>query len=76
MWGFLRVVLFIFFTFGKVGLESFGKLPPREHHAPSAAHALQPDIRSQARHCPLVGAAGMLFAQAQVIVEAEVRQHL
>jgi hypothetical protein len=67
--------MLFFFVFGKVGFEPFGKFAPREHDAPSAAFALQPDVRAETRDGPFVGAAWMLFAQAQVVVEAEVGEH-
>ena len=60
---------------GEVGLESFCKFAPREHDASSTTFAFEPDIRTETRHCPFVGAAGMLFAQAQMVVDTEVREH-
>ncbi len=56
----------------QVGFESLGKFTPRKHNPPAAAFAFESDIRAQARDGPLVGAAGMLFSEAEMIVEAEV----
>jgi hypothetical protein len=64
--------LFIFCLFGKVGFQSLCKFPPREHDASPATFAFKPDIRTQARDRPFVGTAWMLFAQSQMVVEAEV----
>ena len=72
MWGFLGIVLFIF-VFGEVGFESLCKFPPREHDAPPTTFAFQPDIRAQTCNRPFIGAAWMLFAKSQMVVEAEVR---
>lgn len=41
----------------------------------SATFAFKPDIRAETYHGPFVGAARMLFAEAQVIVELEVGEH-
>jgi hypothetical protein len=65
----------LFFVFGKVGFEPLGKFTTGKHDAASAAFALQPNIRAQTRNNPLIGTAGMLFAQAQVIVEVQVGEH-
>ena len=67
--------MFIFLVSGEIGLESFGKFPPREQNTPPAAFAFQPDIRTQTRNRPFVRAAWMLFAQAQMVVDTEVRKH-
>jgi hypothetical protein len=64
-----------FFVFGEIGFEPFGKLTAGQQDAASAACAFQPDICAQARDHPLIRAAGVLFAQAQVIVEAQVGEH-
>jgi len=61
--------------FGEVDFKSLCKFAPREHDAPSAAFAFQPNIRAETRHSPLVRATGMLFAESQVVVEAEVGKH-
>ncbi len=60
---------------GQVGFESFGKFTPREHDVTSAAFALEPDVRAETSDSPFVGAARMLLAQAQVVVELEVGEH-
>jgi hypothetical protein len=74
MWGFLGSGLFIF-MFSEVDFESLCKFAPREHNAPSAAFAFQPNIRAETRYSPLIGPTWMLFAESQVIVEAKVGQH-
>ena len=40
-----------------------------------AAFALEADIRAKTRDGPFVGAAGVLFAEAQMIVKLEVGEH-
>jgi hypothetical protein len=67
--------MLLFFVFGEIGFEPFGKFTAGQHNASSAAFALQTNISAQPRDNPLIGAAGMLFAQAQVIVELEVGEH-
>ena len=69
-------MLLFFCVFGENGFEPFRQFAPREHDAPSATCAFQPNIRAQARDNPFIGAAGMLFAQAQVIVEVQVGEHV
>lgn len=61
--------------FGEVGFESLGKLPPRQHDAPPTALTFQPDICTETRDYPFIGTARVLFAQSQMVVEAEVREH-
>ena len=56
----------------QVGFESLGKFTPREHDSPSAAFALETDVRTQTRNGPLVGAARMLLSQAEMVVETQV----
>lgn len=56
----------------QIGFESFCKFAPREHDAPSTTFAFEPDIRAKTRHCPFVGAAGVLLAQSEVVVETEI----
>lgn len=60
---------------GQVGFESLGKLTPRQQDAPSAAFAFEPDVRAKAGDGPLVGAARVLFSQAEMIVETQVGKH-
>lgn len=60
---------------GQVGFESFGKFTPREHDVASAAFALEPDVCAETGDSPFVGAAGVLFTEAQVIVELKVGEH-
>ena len=68
--------MLFFFVFGEIGFQSFGKFTAGEHHAPPAAPALQANIRAQTCDRPFVRAAGMLFAQAQVVVEMQIREHV
>jgi hypothetical protein len=56
----------------QVGFESLGKLTSREHNTPATAFAFEADIRTQACNGPLIGAAGMLFSEAEMIVQMEV----
>jgi hypothetical protein len=63
------------FVLGEVGFKSLGKFTPRKHNAPPTSLAFKPDIRAETRNSPLVGAAGMLFTEAQVVVEAQVGEH-
>lgn len=69
-------MLLLFFVFGEIGFEPFGKFTAGEHDASSTALAFQPNIRAKPRDNPFIGAAGMLFAQAQVIVELKVWKHV
>ena len=64
-----------FFMFCEIGFEPFGEFAPGKHDAPSAAPAFETDVRAEAGDGPFVGAARVLFAQAQVVVEAEVGEH-
>jgi hypothetical protein len=61
--------------FGEVGFEAFRQLAPREHDAPTAAFALQPDIGAETRHDPLVRAARVRLTQSQKVVETKVGEH-
>ena len=61
--------------FCKVGFQSLGKFTPREHNPSPAAFAFEADIRAKACDGPFVRAARMLFAEAKMIVEAQVGQH-
>jgi hypothetical protein len=75
MWGFLRVGWFIFVVFGEVGFKSLGKLATGEHDPSPAAFAFQADIRAETNNGPFIGTAGVLLAQAQVIVQAKIGKH-
>lgn len=57
----------------KVGFQTLCQLAPCKQDAPPAAFAFEPDIRAQTRDSPLVGAARVLFSQAEMIVETQVR---
>jgi hypothetical protein len=61
--------------FGEIGLESLGEFAPCEQDAPPTAFAFQSDVRAEADDGPFVGATGMLFTEAQVVVEAQVGEH-
>jgi hypothetical protein len=63
------------FVLRQVRLESLCQFAPGEQDAAPAALALEADIRAEARHRPFVRAAGMLFSQAEVIVESQVGEH-
>lgn len=58
---------------GQVRFESLCQFPPREQDAPAATLTLQADIRAKTRDNPFIGATRMLFPQAQMIVQAQVR---
>jgi len=58
---------------GQVRFESLGKFTPRQQDPALAASAFQPDIRAEPRDGPFIGAARMLFSQAEMIVETQVR---
>jgi hypothetical protein len=60
----------------QVGFETFCKFTAGEHHASPAAFALQPDIRAETDNGPLVRTTGMLFTQAQMIVQLKVWEHV
>ena len=64
-----------FYVFGEIGFEPFGEFAPGKHNMAPTTFAFEPDIRAEASDGPFVGAARMLFAKAQVIVELEVGEH-
>jgi hypothetical protein len=57
----------------KVGFQSLGKLASCQQDPPPTAFALESDIRAKANDSPFVGTAWMLFSQAEMIVETQVR---
>ena len=59
----------------EIGFKPFGKFAPRKHNTPPTAFTFESNIRAKTCDGPFVGAAGMLFAEAQVIVEMEVGEH-
>jgi len=65
-----------FYVFGKVGFEPFGKFTTGKHNVAPAAFAFEPDIRAKAYDVPFIGATRVLFAEAQVVVELKVREHI
>ncbi len=78
MCGFLGVGIWgmmFFFVYGEIGFEPLCKFAPREHDAPPASPTFQTNIRAKTRDGPFIGAARMLFAEAQVVVETEVGEH-
>ena len=52
----------------QVGFESFRKLAPCQHYAPSTAFAFEPDIRAETRDDPFVGATWMLLSEAEMVI--------
>ena len=58
---------------GQVGFESFCEFTPRQQDAPSAAIAFESDIRAETGDGPLVGTARVLFSEAEMIVETQIR---
>jgi hypothetical protein len=66
----------LFFQFGEIGLEPLGEFTTSEHHTPTASSTLEADVCAETRYGPFVGAARMLFAESQVVVEFEIRKHI
>jgi hypothetical protein len=64
------------FMRGEIGFEPFGKFAPGKHNTSSAAFTFQSDIRAEACDGPFIGAAGMLLAQAEMVVEMQVWKHV
>lgn len=60
----------------QVGFQAPQQLAAGEHHAPPAALAFQANVGAEAEDGPLIGAAGMGFAQAQMVVDLQVRKHI
>jgi hypothetical protein len=60
---------------GEVGFESLCEFTTGKHDTSSTAPAFQPYICAQADNVPFIGAARMLFAKAQVIVQSKVGEH-
>lgn len=61
--------------FCQVGFESLCEFAPRKHDASPAALTFQPNIRAETSHRPLIGTTRMLFAESEVVIEAEVGEH-
>src|SRR5581483_9121506 len=51
--------------------HAFLDLATRQHHPPAAALTLQPNVRPQPIHAPLIAAARMRLAQAHAVFECE-----
>jgi hypothetical protein len=62
-------------VFGEVGFESLGKLTTSQHDPSSTASALQANVRAETDNGPLIGSAGVLLAQTQLIIQAKIRKH-
>jgi hypothetical protein len=62
--------------FGEVGFQAFCQFAAGQQDSPAAAPALQTDIRTQAHNGPFIRTAWVRFAQAQVIVEAQIGKHM
>ena len=58
---------------GQVGFKSLCKFTPGQQDAPPAAFAFETDIRAEPGDGPFVGATRMLFSEAKMIVEMQVR---
>lgn len=61
--------------FCQVGFESLCEFAPRKHDASSATLTFQPNIRAETSYRPLIGTTRMLFAESEVVIEAEVGEH-
>ena len=61
--------------FSEIGFQPFGKFAPREQDVSPAAFTFESDIGAETYDGPFVGAARMLFTEAQVIVELEFGEH-
>lgn len=61
--------------FCQILFESFGKFAAREHDSSPTAFAFEPNVRAETRNGPLVRATRVLFAEAQMVVQAEIREH-
>lgn len=60
---------------GEVGFEAFGQFATGEQDVPPAAFTFEADISAKACDGPFIGTARVLFAQAQVVVKSQVREH-
>jgi len=60
----------------QISFESFCEFAASEHDAPPTTFAFETNIRAETRHRPFVGAAGMLLTESEVVVEAEVGEHI
>jgi hypothetical protein len=66
----------VLFVVGQVCFQALGKLASCKHNTPAASFAFKPDVRAEPRDGPFVGAARVLFTEAQVVVETQVRKHV
>jgi hypothetical protein len=62
--------------FGEIRFEPFGKFTSREHDVSSTAFTFKPDIRAEPGHDPFIGAARMLFTEAEMVFKLKVREHI
>jgi hypothetical protein len=67
--------VFIFLVFGEVGFEPLGELTTGEQDSSPTAFAFQTDVRAETDNGPFIGTAGMLLAQAEVIIQAKIGKH-
>jgi len=61
--------------YGEIGFKSPGKFAAGEHNVSPTAFTFKAYIRAEACNSPFIRSAWMLFAQAQVIVEAKIGKH-
>jgi len=65
-----------FCVIGEIGFKPFGKFAPGKHDVAPTTLAFESDIGAKTSDSPFVGAAGMLFTEAQMIFELEVGKHV
>jgi hypothetical protein len=68
--------MMFFFVHSEICFEPLCKFASGEHDTPPAAFTFQSNIRAKTRNGPFIGTARVLFAQTQVIIEAEVGKHV
>lgn len=59
----------------EIGFESLCKFASGQHDVSSTTLAFQPNVCTETDHCPFIGTARVLFAQAQVVIELQVGKH-
>jgi hypothetical protein len=60
----------------KIGFHALGKFPPGQQYAMTTTFAFQPDIGAKPHDRPFIRTTRMRLAQAQYILELEIRKHL